>query len=163
MIDEETEGIFVPFKEYKSLYQKAKEAFFKKENETDKERYGPSVTQAVYQGSIKGNLISFTAKYQIVQKQKEPVLLLLPLKGVLFRKASLSGEIVHLYYKDQSPRLIIPGAGSYDLFVEFDVPINFKEKKGVVNFDIPPVSVGEVKILSDFSYELFLKDLLLWL
>ncbi|MGA1823104.1 MAG: hypothetical protein ACMUIP_00480 [bacterium] len=159
IIDKEKEGIFIPFKDYRSLYQKAKEAFCATMNERGGEEEGPSITQAAYQASITGNIISFSATYQIVQTHKDPALLRFPLTGVLYRKAWLHGERVQLYHKDNSPRLVIPGAGSYELLVEFDVPIDFKEKKGCVTFTIPPVLFGEVRILSDLFYDVMLKDI----
>ncbi|MGA1870597.1 MAG: hypothetical protein ACMUJM_18845 [bacterium] len=158
IFDIEKEGIFVTFEEYRSLYQKAKEAFFRAVNEKGGEGEGPSITQAVYQGSISGNVISFKASYKIVQTKINSALLRIPLKGVLYKKARLNGEKAHFYYKENSPRLIIPGPGSYDLSVEFDVPIDFKEKKGCITFDIPPVLFGEVTILSDFFYEVVVKN-----
>ena len=162
IIDIEKEGIFVPYEEYRTLYEKAKKEYLKKELRglTPIDAQHPVIVQANYLGTVTGELLQFEAKFKIVQKKRGPSLLDFPLKGVRYQSAKLNGKKVQIYQKDGDPRIIIPRMGSHDLAVEFLVPVAFAEKKGVVSFDIPPVMVGDIKISSDLFYEIRLKGLL---
>jgi len=158
----EKEGVFVTYDEYKTLYEKAKNEYIQKEPRALilPGAQGPVIIQANYSGVIIGELLQFEARFKIVQNKKGPSLLDFPLKGVRYQSARLNGKNVQIYQQDREPRIIIPGAGSHVLVVEFLLPVTFAEKKGFVSFDCPPAILGSIRITSDLFYEIKLKDLL---
>jgi len=156
------EGIFVTYDEYKTLYEKAKDGYLKKQRGqfAPADTEGPVIVQANYSGCVTGEVLQFEARFKIVQNKKGPSLLDFPLKGVGYQNAKLNGNNVQIYEKDGEPRVVIPGKGSHDLTVQFLVPVAFAEKRGSVSFDIPPAMLGQIKITSDLFYEIKLKGLL---
>jgi hypothetical protein len=157
----EKEGIFVPYGEYKRLYEKAKAQYTKKQEGhfTSPDGKVPVIVQATYSGFVVGQVLQFEARFQIVQDKSGPSLLDFPLKGVGFQKAKLNGEKVQIYDMEGDPRVVIPGRGPHDLALTFLVPIAFAENRGSVSFDIPPAILGHIKITSDLFYEIEFKDL----
>jgi hypothetical protein len=154
------EGIFVPYGEYRRLYERAKEAYWKGSipKWIPPEVEGPVIVQANYAGSIRGEVLQFEAIFDIVQNRDGPSILPFPLKGVGYQTATLNGVHVQIYQTDGEPRIILPEKGSHHLSVTFLVPIAFAEKKGVVSFFIPRAILGQMRITSDVFYDVTLKE-----
>lgn len=152
----EKEGIFVPYKEYKDLYKKAKTEYLKRTNETavPVEIKEPSIIQANYSGTIKGDILILSADYKIAQNSEEPQVLDFPLEDVLFLSAKLNNEKALFYKKDGRHKIVIPKNGTYDLSIDFFVPIDFNEKKSIVSFNIPKAMLGDIKLTSDLFYDI---------
>jgi len=178
VLDKEPEGIFIPYKEYKRLHQKALRRFLEKKEVIETAWQGPVITRANYRGVMKGNRISFQAEFDILKNSKGPSLLAFPfrllsgsvnvndefsmMKGVSIWRALINGETAHLYLKDRLPSIIIPDAGTFKLQVNFDVPVTFRGKssgnKGYAAFEIPKAHIGELSILSDLFYDIKLEN-----
>ncbi|MCP4156740.1 MAG: hypothetical protein GY757_54000, partial [bacterium] len=160
VLDKEPEGIFIPYKEYKRLHQKALSRFLEKKEVIETAKQGPVIAQANYRGVMKGNRISFQAEFDILQHSKGQALLVFPLKNVSIGRALLNGETAHLYMKDGLPGIIIPDAGTFKLQVSFDATAEFggkvSENQGVTTFSfkIPKAHIGEISILSDPFYDI---------
>ncbi len=147
--DKKPEGIFIPYNEYRDLYERAKKAFFSQKGEEDNMMtQEPFVTQAVIKGKYRKNLIKFRAGFTIVNNRKEPVQIPLPFKRVKFRRMSLDKKPVHLEDRNGVPVILISTPGVHELFVEFDTDVRFYDKKAVVDFEIPKPLIGEIEIES---------------
>ena len=96
----EKEGIFVPYKEYKALYDKAKTNYFKIRNKAVPpiEIEKPSIIQANYSGTVEGDILILSANYKIVQNSEKSQILNFPLENVLYLNAKLNNKKA-LFYK----------------------------------------------------------------
>ena len=76
----EKEGVLIPYKEYKSLYEKARQEYGEKRERIilNEDIKGPQIVQAHYDGSVQGDLLKVSVRYQIVQNDPEPRVLQLP-------------------------------------------------------------------------------------
>ncbi len=162
ILDIEGEGLFIPFAEYTHLYEKAKLEYIKNKNaeKIPDDVKGPVIVQANYYGSIEGDVLKFSADYDIVQNAQGPESLNFPLQGVSFLQATLEGRKVLVYEQDQAPRIIIPGPGSFNLKIDFFVPIKYKDKIGHLSFDIPQALLGNIVITADLFYDIRFRNLL---
>jgi len=166
ILDIEKEGIFVSLKEYQDLYSKAKIEYEKQaiENTGKGDLKDPLIVQAQYAGSIEGEILSFSVNYKIVSNGDSPQIFNIPLKGVGFRKASLNGKKVLIYQKESQPKVVIPRQGSFDLKIDFFVPIQYNthnnRKLSQVSFSIPKAIFSHVKISSDLFFNVSIRDVL---
>ncbi|MDM8515184.1 hypothetical protein QUF76_03205 [Desulfobacterales bacterium HSG16] len=148
--DKQAEGIFIPYSEYRDLYERAKKAFFSKKGEKNNMMPSqmPFITQAIIKGKYRKNLIRFSASFIIVNNREEPVKMPLSFKKVKLRTISLNKNPVHLEDKNGIPIILISEPGVHELSVEFDVDVRFHAKKAVVEFEIPEPVMGEIEIVS---------------
>ncbi len=152
----EEEGIFVSYREYRELYEKAKAAYFKKARETavpDALR-GPLLVQANYAGSVEDALLNLSARYHIVYSGPEAAFFNFPLKDVFLQAAELNGETVLIQEIDGLPRVLLPAKGTYDLTLHFLVPVDFDEETGRTSFSVPPALLGDIRLTADSFYDI---------
>ena len=79
ILEIEKEGIFVPYEEYRRLYEKAKGTFLNKKPAAavPPDSLGPAIIQANYKGTVVGELLKFEARFKILQNKKEETNILL--------------------------------------------------------------------------------------
>ncbi|MBU4334007.1 MAG: hypothetical protein KKD07_06160, partial [Candidatus Omnitrophica bacterium] len=162
ILDIEKEGIFVPYKDYKDLYEKAKIEFLKNRREvlTPIEIKEPYIVQANYSGTIKGDILVISANYRIAHNNEKPQIMDFPLENVLYLNATLNDKKALFYNQDGIYKIVIPNKGNYNLTIDFLVPIDFNKNKGIVSFKIPKTIVGDIKLVSDLFYDIKFQNVL---
>ena len=163
IVGKQQEGIFIPYQEYRALYERAKNAYLKKVREAavPEGLKSPGLVQANYTGRVEDRLLSLSGRYHIVYNGEEPSFFSFPLKDVFFQSAVLNGEKVLIQGVPGSPRVLLPGRGTYDLTVSFLVPIDFKDENAEVTFSVPPVLFGDIRIIADSFYDIRFSDITL--
>jgi len=162
VLDIEKEGIFVSYKDYKELYEKAKTEFLKMRREVlpPLEIKQPYIVQANYSGTIKGDILAISANYKIVNNNEKPQVMEFPLEGVLYLNATLNDKKALFYDQDGNYKIVIPNKGDYTLSIDFLVPIDFNKKKGIISFKIPKTLLGDITLVSDLFYDIRFQNVL---
>ncbi|MBF0225022.1 MAG: hypothetical protein HQK76_06160 [Desulfobacterales bacterium] len=157
VISKEKEGIFMPYEEYRDLFKKAQNEFSKLQKAEESLFLAPLITSSFYQGVLRDDVISFKAKFTIIQSENKPCSLPIPLKNVNLRNAFLNGKSVQLYEKDSLINIIIPEKGCFELILDFIIPAEYlktdESNTKVFKLSIPKTEIGEIKIQTPSLYD----------
>ena len=152
----EQEGIFVSYQEYRTLYEKARDAYLKKVRDAgvpDALR-SPVLVQANYTGTVEDSLLKLSGEFHVFYNGEEPGFFSFPLKDVFYQSAVLNGKKALIQDAAGGPRVLLPGKGAYDLTVHFLVPIKFSDENGQASFSVPPALFGDIRLKADNFYDI---------
>ena len=122
IIDMEREGIFVPYHEYRTLYEKAKRGYPRRESRgpTPPHGSGPSIIQANYSGTIAGEILQFGACSKSYKTKRDHPFFIFHSKAFSTRapgstgtrRRSIRRAVIHASLSPERAPMILPSNSS---------------------------------------------------